>query len=98
MTLLAVRLRPGARRDEVLGFRADGALQVAVSAPPEDGRANRALVELLAEALGVKASAVRIKRGATSRSKTVEVEGLGKAEAEKRLSAAIEERKGKHGE
>jgi uncharacterized protein YggU (UPF0235/DUF167 family) len=47
--VLPVRAQPGARKAGVLGEQA-GALKVAVTAPPEDGRANRALVEVLAEA------------------------------------------------
>jgi uncharacterized protein (TIGR00251 family) len=50
--LLPVRAQPGARRSGVQGEQA-GALKVAVSAPPQDGRANEALAEVLREALGL---------------------------------------------
>ena len=46
--ILAVRAQPGARKNAVLGEQA-GALKVAVTAPPEDGRANAALVEVIRE-------------------------------------------------
>ena len=74
-SLLAVRAQPGARRNAVLGEQA-GALKVAVTAPPEDGRANAALVEVLREWLGLKRSQVELATGPTSRRKTFLVRGL----------------------
>lgn len=68
----AVWLQPGAARDRVAGTRGD-ALKVAVSAPPEKGKANRALRELLSAKLGVRASGVRIVKGRTARLKEVVV-------------------------
>jgi uncharacterized protein (TIGR00251 family) len=68
--LLSVRAQPGAKRNAVLGEQA-GALKVAVTAPPQDGRANEALVEVLREWLGVRRSQVELAAGATSRNKTV---------------------------
>ena len=53
----ALQVSGGARRSEVVGVHG-GALKVAVQAPPDKGKANRAVVELLAEALGVPLSAV----------------------------------------
>jgi uncharacterized protein (TIGR00251 family) len=55
---------------------ADGSLKVYVTAPPEDGRANEAVVETIAEWLGVKRRQVEIIRGATSRNKVVAVAGV----------------------
>ena len=76
---LAVRLTPKARRDAIEGAvrEADGkvALKVAVSAAPVDGKANAALVALLAPALGVAKSAVSIAAGASGRRKLVFVAG-----------------------
>ena len=74
-TDIAVRLQPRARRDELLGMR-EGVLVVRVSAPPVDGRANRALCRLLARRLGVAPSRVAVVRGERSRDKTVRVDGL----------------------
>lgn len=68
---------------------ADGTLKVSVSAPPEEGRANRALIALLAETLGVSERQVRLTKGAGSRSKTVEVEGIEAAVVRHRLEAAM---------
>ena len=86
---LAVRVQPGARREALLGRLGSGEWKLAVTAPPEDGRANDAVVELLAELLGLKRRQVSVARGLSSRSKQIEVEGLGEAEAEERLTAAL---------
>ena len=71
----SVRVQPRAARSEIVGLHGD-ALKVRLSAPPVDGAANVALVELLAEALGVPRRCVRIVSGATSRGKVVEVGGV----------------------
>ena len=70
---LRLRVRAGARENAVLGLHA-GAFKVSVTAAPERGRANRAVIELLAETLGIPASALRIVAGETSRDKIVEIE------------------------
>jgi uncharacterized protein (TIGR00251 family) len=62
------------------------ALKVAVAAPPVDGAANAAIVELLAEVLQVPKRAVTIARGESGRAKQVEVRGITLAEALLRLS------------
>jgi uncharacterized protein (TIGR00251 family) len=72
---LAVRAQPGAKRNAVLGEQA-GALKVAVTAPPEDGRANAALVEVLRDWLGLKRSQVELAGGPTSRNKVFLIRGL----------------------
>jgi uncharacterized protein len=74
--LLHVRVQPRATRAGIAGWRPDGALGVRVTAAPVDGRANAAVGTLLAAALGVRASAVEIVRGATGRDKYVRVAGL----------------------
>lgn len=73
--VIAVRAQPNAKRAGVQGER-NGALKVAVTAPPEDGRANVALVEVLREALGLKRSQVELVSGHTSRDKRVLLRGL----------------------
>lgn len=73
--LLAVRAQPGARKTGVVGEHG-GALKVAVTAPPEDGRANAALVEVLSDWLGVRRSAVELLSGHTSRDKRFLVRGV----------------------
>lgn len=75
---IAVRLRPRGHADEILGLD-DGVLQARVSAPPVDGRANRALCRLIAKRIGVAPSRVSVVRGEKSRQKLVAVEGVGEA-------------------
>ena len=72
---LAVRAQPGARKNAVLGEQA-GALKVSVTAPPEDGRANAALVEVLRDWLGLKRSQVELAGGATNRNKVFLIRGV----------------------
>lgn len=84
MARLAVRLSPRASREEIAGER-EGVLLVRVTAPPVDGAANEALVRLLSKRLRVAKGAVRIVSGDTSRTKTVEVDGLEDAEIRVRL-------------
>jgi uncharacterized protein (TIGR00251 family) len=69
-----VRVTPRAKQNKVQP-QADGSLKVYVTAPPEDGRANEAVVETIAQWLGVKRRDVEIVRGATSRHKVVRITG-----------------------
>jgi len=90
---LAVRLTPRAGRARLEGLRATptgSALAVAVTAPPEDGKANAALVALLAQALGLPKSAVRLTHGDKSRNKTIAIDGAPE-ELMTTLTALIEE-------
>jgi uncharacterized protein (TIGR00251 family) len=82
--ILPVRAQPGARKCGVVGERA-GALKVAVTAPPEGGRANQALVELLREVLDLKRFQVELLSGITSRDKRFLIRGVSRAELEARL-------------
>lgn len=79
---------PGAARSELVGRHGAG-WKARVAAPPERGRANRALVQLLAEALGVRREQVAVVAGHASRRKIVEVEGLEAPEVVRRLEAAL---------
>lgn len=76
---------PRAARDEITGW-IGGALKVRVAAPPEKGRANEAVGKLLAAALGVPATAVRIVAGAGSSRKVVEIDGLDRTDVQRRFS------------
>ena len=71
-TRLRLRVKPGARKTAIVGVHG-GALKVAVAAAPEKGKANRAVVKLLAEALDLPASAVTIISGDTSQDKVAEI-------------------------
>ena len=84
--LISVRVSPGAARDEITGFK-EGVWQVRVKAPPVGGKANRALLGLLGQALGLAPGSLVIVKGQTSRHKTVAVNGLGEQEVRQRLSS-----------
>jgi uncharacterized protein (TIGR00251 family) len=76
--LLNVRLTPRAARDSIDGLK-DGVIQARVRAVPADGRANKALVELVAQEIGVPKSTVSVASGQTSRLKTLLISGDAKA-------------------
>ena len=84
--VVSIKAVPGAKRDEVVGRLGDR-LKVRVSQPPEGGRANRAICELLARELGVKGAALSIVRGETSAEKTVRIEGVSARQIEARWPA-----------
>jgi hypothetical protein len=90
--LLRVRLTPRASRDGIDGIKpgADGDyLQARVRAVPEDGKANVALIELLAKSFGLAKSGITISAGAASRLKTVHIAG-DKTSLERRLTTWLE--------
>lgn len=91
-TRIAVHVTPRSIRDEIAGWRGEE-LSVRVTAVPEGGRANAALCRVIAEALDVPKSSVRVVRGGASRHKRVEVEGISAAEAESRLGRPSEPRR-----
>jgi uncharacterized protein (TIGR00251 family) len=83
-TRLRLRVSPGATRTELAGRHGE-AWKVRVAVAPERGRANEAVVRLLAARLGVPRSAVSVVSGQASRDKIVELRGLARADAERRL-------------
>ncbi len=85
---LSVKVQPGARREEITGFEG-GVLRMRVTAPPEKGKANEAVVALLAKTLGVAKRDVTLVRGVTSRQKVLEVTGLSEAEVWRRLGHPV---------
>jgi uncharacterized protein len=82
--VLPVRAQPGARRAGIQGER-NGALKVSVTAPPEDGRANEALIDLLREVLKLKRSQVELIAGQTSRDKRFLIRGMGSEDIREQL-------------
>ncbi len=84
MARLKVNTVPGAKADEVAGWHGD-ALRVRVRARPEKGRANDALLKLLARHLGVTPAALVIAHGAKSPHKLLEVDGLSEDELLRKL-------------
>jgi len=72
---IEVQVQPKSSRDEIFGLQ-NGRFKVKVTAPPEDGKANERLIELIAIALGVSKSRIKIVRGETSRIKILKIKGV----------------------
>ena len=89
ITRLRLRVTPGARRSELVGRHGD-AWKLRVRAAPEQGRANAAVEQLLAEVLAVPRASVEVVVGHTVRDKVVALAGIEQAEAERRLVACAE--------
>ena|SRR5437763_4511823 len=86
-TRLRLRVSPGSGRAEIVGRYADG-WKVRVTAPPEHGRANEAVLRLVADTLAVPRDAVTIVSGHGARDKIVELTGVGPGVIERRLASA----------
>lgn len=86
-TRLRLRVSPGAGRAGIVGRHGDG-WKVRVTAPPEDGRANEAVLRLLADALSLPRKALSLVSGHTARDKIVLLDGVGPAQIERRLTSA----------
>jgi len=82
---LELLVQPRASRTRVVGEH-DGRLKLQLAAPPVDGEANAALVEFLADALGVRKAEVTVARGEAGRRKTVRVAGVTVAQVEAALA------------
>jgi uncharacterized protein (TIGR00251 family) len=82
--ILRVRLTPRAARSQIDGWDGD-LLRVRVAAPPVEGKANDALLRLLAKALDVPPSRLRLVKGRTSREKVIAVEGVSGEDVRARL-------------
>ncbi|MCW5806318.1 MAG: DUF167 domain-containing protein [Deltaproteobacteria bacterium] len=78
-------VQPRASRAKI-GPRHDGRIKIAVTAPPVDGEANAAVVELLAKSLGIARSSVEVVAGASSRRKTLRLSGVTAAQIEELLA------------
>lgn len=91
-TSLRLRVVPGANRPGIVGRHGD-AWKVRVSAPPEDGRANDAVLDLVARALDVARRDVSLASGASSRDKVVLLEGVSDEVVDARLAEAAEARR-----
>jgi len=82
---ITVKVVPRASRDAVLGWKED-VLRVAVTAAPERGRANEAIIRVLAERLEVPRGSVALLPGHTSPRKVIEINGLNEATVKERLA------------
>lgn len=85
---LAIRAQPGARKNAILGEQA-GALKVAVTAPPEDGKANAAILDLLRDALQLKRSQLELVSGATHRQKVILIRDRTPEQLQQQLTALL---------
>jgi uncharacterized protein (TIGR00251 family) len=82
---IKVYVAPRSSANSVVGVH-DGEIKVALTAPPVDGAANKALVEFLAKKLGVPKSAVSLMSGETSRHKVVQINGVTAPKATEKLT------------
>lgn len=87
LTRIQLRVSPGAARSAVVGRHGDG-WKVRVAAAPEAGKANEAVVRLLADVLRLPAAGLSIVSGHASRDKMVSLSGLDRDEIERRLTQA----------
>jgi uncharacterized protein (TIGR00251 family) len=88
-TRLKLRVSPRARRAAIVGRHGD-AWKIRVAEAPEDGRANEAVLQLLAHTLGVPRARLTLVSGHSSRDKIVVLDGLEQARVERLLSSAEE--------
>lgn len=86
---LAVRVTPRASRNEIVEVLDDGTIKVRISAPPADDEANRALIEFLADILGIPKSRLDIVAGATGRDKLIAVLDMDVETAHQRIVAHL---------
>jgi len=86
-TRVRLRVSPGARRNELVGRHGEG-WKVRVAVPPEGGRANDAVLDLLARELSLPRRSLSIVSGQAAREKVVQMEGIDRVETERRLEAA----------
>ena len=89
-TRLRLRVSPGAGRAGIVGRHGD-AWKVRVTAPPEGGRANEAVMRLLADTLSVPRTSVSLVSGHGGRDKVVELTGVGPELIERRLASATQD-------
>lgn len=86
--ILPIRALPGSKKNEIRGEQ-EGALKVSVTAAPEDGKANKAIVELLAQKLRLRKSQLEIIAGHTHRQKRMLVGDIQLAELQAKLDAVL---------
>src|SRR5436309_150639 len=86
----SVKVQPRARRNAITGT-VDDALKLALTAPPVEGKANRAVVEFFADIFKIPRSSVTIASGATSRLKVIRISGLSRERVGQILARTISE-------
>ena len=86
---LAVRVTPRASRNEIVEVLNDGTIKVRIAAPPADYEANKALIEFMADILGVPKSRLDIVAGATGRDKLISIIDMDVETAHQRIVAHL---------
>jgi uncharacterized protein (TIGR00251 family) len=86
--IIRLHVQPGAGRTAIVGRHGD-ALKVRVAAPPEGGRANDAVVALIAATFDVKLASVSLISGESSRAKRVQIDGIAEADVERLIELAM---------
>lgn len=84
MAIIKVKVIPGSNENKIAGMWQD-MLRIKVTAQPEDGKANKACIELISEKLGTQKNRIRLLKGHTSREKLIEISGLSNDEFFNRL-------------
>ena len=87
---LAIRVTPGAKRNEISEIREDGTLKVRLTAPPVEGKANAALIEFLADILDVPRSKIEILAGERQRDKLVSILDIDASTVQEKILKAID--------
>jgi uncharacterized protein (TIGR00251 family) len=87
-TILPVRAKPGAKRNELIDER-DSALLVGITAPPEHGKANEAIIELLASSLGLRRAQIELVGGHTAKIKRFLIRQLRPEDLLTRIEAVL---------
>lgn len=90
--VIRLHVQPGAGRTAVVGRHGD-AVKVRVAAPPEGGRANDAVVALVAATFDLKLAQVSLVSGESSRAKKVKIDGIAEAELQRLLELAMNDAK-----
>jgi uncharacterized protein (TIGR00251 family) len=86
---LAVRVIPRAKQNQIVEISSDGTVKIRLTAPPVGGKANRALIELLAGVLDVPAARIEIIAGETGRNKLVSILDLDAQTVQERIKSKI---------
>jgi len=84
-TRISVKVQPNAGRNEILGV-SNGIWRIKIAAPPDKGKANKELIELLSERLNIKKDNLYLLRGQISHNKIIGINGLTQEDVIKRLT------------
>ncbi len=82
--MIRLKVVPSSSRDQIVGWLGDS-LKIKVAAPPEKGKANQAVIQLLARTMGIEPSAIRVVSGESSPHKIVEISGVDSWDFEQKL-------------